>query len=234
VSCAATGLCVAVDYDGNVVTSTNPTGGAAAWKVTKVDPAGGLQGVSCPSTSSGVAVDINGNVVASTNPAGGASAWKVTHVVGGSSQVGGLSGVSCPSIALCVAVAQNGYVIASTNPAGGGCGVEGGLPGQPCCVRSVLSQQQPLRRGGRQPRCGHLQQPHRGCGGLESDQRGRYQLLAWRVLFWQRPLFCRGRHRRRGHRTTNPVASSTNPDFRFRSDLTVAEPFITIRGCTLD
>ena len=37
VSCPSSGLCVAVDRAGNVVTSTNPTGGAAAWTVTDVD-----------------------------------------------------------------------------------------------------------------------------------------------------------------------------------------------------
>jgi hypothetical protein len=37
VSCPSTSLCVAVDGAGNVVTSTNPTGGGAAWTVTDVD-----------------------------------------------------------------------------------------------------------------------------------------------------------------------------------------------------
>ena len=49
VSCPSVNFCVAVDDSGNVVTSTNPTGGAAAWTVTNV---GGydLTGVSCPSS----------------------------------------------------------------------------------------------------------------------------------------------------------------------------------------
>jgi hypothetical protein len=37
VSCPSVGLCVAVDQVGDVVTSNNPAGGAAAWTVTHVD-----------------------------------------------------------------------------------------------------------------------------------------------------------------------------------------------------
>ena len=37
VSCPSSGLCVAVDGAGDVVTSTNPTGGASAWTVTDVE-----------------------------------------------------------------------------------------------------------------------------------------------------------------------------------------------------
>ena len=33
VSCPSATLCVAVDNDGNAITSTNPTGGAGAWTV---------------------------------------------------------------------------------------------------------------------------------------------------------------------------------------------------------
>src|SRR5919198_4752230 len=64
VSCPSTSLCVAVDYSGgNVVTSTNPAGGAAAWTVTNVDGSPRLQSsgvrlsaVSCQTNSLCVAV----------------------------------------------------------------------------------------------------------------------------------------------------------------------------------
>jgi Big-like domain-containing protein len=65
VSCPS-GLCVAVDRSGNVVTSSNPTGGAAAWTVTNVDGTNILKGVSCPSSGLCVAVDEGGNVVTGT------------------------------------------------------------------------------------------------------------------------------------------------------------------------
>ena len=62
-SCPSSGLCVAVDNRGNLVTSSNPTGGAAAWTVTDVDGSNGLDGVSCPSSGLCVAVDQSGDVV---------------------------------------------------------------------------------------------------------------------------------------------------------------------------
>src|ERR1700674_5378090 len=93
-------LLAAVDYVGNVVTSSNPTGGAAAWTVTHVDGTNPLTGVSCPSSGLCAAVDTVGNVVTSSNPTGGAGAWTVTPVDG----TNPLTGVSCPSSGLCVAV----------------------------------------------------------------------------------------------------------------------------------
>src|SRR6266852_2592623 len=52
VSCPASTLCVAVDAHGNMVTSSNPTGGAVAWTQTNVDGSdyydSWLVGVSCP------------------------------------------------------------------------------------------------------------------------------------------------------------------------------------------
>jgi hypothetical protein len=112
VSCAGIGLCVVVDVNGNVVTSSNPLGGATAWTLTNVDGGNELRDVSCPNVSLCVAVDAdgNGNAVTSTDPTGGASAWTVAHVDG--SNV--LNGVSCPSSTLCVAVDAIGNVIIGT------------------------------------------------------------------------------------------------------------------------
>jgi hypothetical protein len=115
VSCPSSGLCVAVDLDGDVVTSTNPTGGATAWKVTHVDGTNELSGVSCPSSGLCVAVDQGGNVVTSTNPTAATPTWTVTKVESTDWQYG----VSCPSSGLCVAVDSDGNVVTSTNPTGG-------------------------------------------------------------------------------------------------------------------
>ena len=69
VSCPATNLCVAVDDSGDALVSTSPTGGAAAWKPSAVDPSGGgLSGVSCPSVNLCVAVDWTGRVVLGMAP----------------------------------------------------------------------------------------------------------------------------------------------------------------------
>ena len=67
-------------------TTSNPTGGTAAWTATDIDSRfstgllGGMSGVSCPSTSLCVAVDPNGNVLTSTRPSGGARAWTTTNL----------------------------------------------------------------------------------------------------------------------------------------------------------
>jgi hypothetical protein len=63
VSCPSSGVCIAVDVAGNVVISSNPTGGAAAWTVTDVDGYNPLRGASCTSSGLCVAVDEEGNVV---------------------------------------------------------------------------------------------------------------------------------------------------------------------------
>jgi hypothetical protein len=120
VSCPSATLCVATDTVGDVLTSTDPTGGAGAWTVTPV-VSGSLSGISCPSVSLCVASDTVGNVLTSTDPTGGAGAWTVTPVV-----LGSLSGISCPSDSLCVAVVGTitgvgvaGGIVSSTDPTGG-------------------------------------------------------------------------------------------------------------------
>jgi hypothetical protein len=125
-------LCAAVDgASGDVVTSTDPTGGPGAWTVTNIDShAGnifGLSGVSCASPALCVAVEVAGsdpargagNVFASTNPTGGAGAWTLIPNVGSNAGFDGPSGVSCPSASLCVAVDNVGNVLTSTDPTGG-------------------------------------------------------------------------------------------------------------------
>lgn len=112
VSCPSESLCVAGGR--NVVTSTNPTGGAAAWTSTQVYEFN-LSAISCPSASLCVGVDQQGNVVTSTNPTGGTGAWTVTHVDAGNF----FNAISCPSASLCVGVDGSGNAVTSTNPTGG-------------------------------------------------------------------------------------------------------------------
>jgi hypothetical protein len=118
VACPTTRLCVAVSNDGNVDTSTNPTGNNLAWRLgdahvtAKGD--GGLTGVSCPSPSLCVAVDSFGDVLTSRNPTGGARAWKRGQV-----DINFLESLSCPSVHLCVAVDNGGNAVVSRNPAAG-------------------------------------------------------------------------------------------------------------------
>jgi hypothetical protein len=112
VSCGASSLCVAGDEHGNVITSTNPNGGAAAWHVANIDGSNFVRGLSCATASFCVAVDGAGIAVASTDPTGGAAKWAPTTIDSGKV----LLGVSCPSASLCVAVDNAGNAIDSTDP----------------------------------------------------------------------------------------------------------------------
>jgi hypothetical protein len=120
VSCPSSSLCVAVDRDGNVVTSTDPGNSAAAtWTVKNIDANNELTGVSCVSSALCVAVDYGGDVLTSTDPDRGAAAtWRLKHVRGAAA----LESISCPSSSLCVAVGSGyyqrtkGLVLTSTDP----------------------------------------------------------------------------------------------------------------------
>ncbi len=113
VSCPGTTLCVAGDGAGNVLTSTNPTGGAGTWTVSNLSGKG-LGGVSCASGSLCVATSsgLGGTIFTSTNPTGGSAAWTSANIDGSNP----MGGVSCPSSALCVAVDGSGNAVTSTNP----------------------------------------------------------------------------------------------------------------------
>ncbi|MGO9899587.1 MAG: hypothetical protein ACLP0J_07810 [Solirubrobacteraceae bacterium] len=119
VSCPTTKLCVAVDAanPGNVLTTINPTGGAAAWTMIKKVGAV-LNSVSCASSSFCVAAGTNTYV--STNPASPAASWRATGVQAGG---GTFSGIACPSLSLCAAVGfgntSTGLATTSTTPRGG-------------------------------------------------------------------------------------------------------------------
>jgi hypothetical protein len=113
-SCPDSDLCVAVTFTGDVLTSTDPTGGPSAWAVSDVDGAVGIDAVSCPGTDLCVAVDGEGDVLTSTDPgASGVGTWIITSV--------GWSGVSisCQSVSLCVAGDEQGDIYLSTDPTGG-------------------------------------------------------------------------------------------------------------------
>lgn len=119
VSCPTPGLCVGASFEGDVYSSTDPSGPATAWKVVPLtadnEPNIHMGGISCPTTSFCAAVGYGGKVVTSTNPTGERAAWTVTELA----TPYDLRGVSCSSPALCVAVGNEGSVLVSTNPTGG-------------------------------------------------------------------------------------------------------------------
>lgn len=120
-SCPSVSFCVAGDWEGDVVTSTDPTGGSSAWTASYVDPdeegvhGGSIQApvsnISCASTSLCAASDGTGGLVTSSNPAGGTSAWQRSRAVPatGGQGGGGFWSLSCPSAWLCAALYRSSW-----------------------------------------------------------------------------------------------------------------------------
>lgn len=111
-ACPSSSLCVGVDVNGALLSSTDPSAGAATWTVTRL-PYRLSDALSCPSALRCVAIADNGSVVTSGQPAGGTSAWAADQLTSA------LRVVSCPSVSLCVAIDVNGHVITSADPTGG-------------------------------------------------------------------------------------------------------------------
>ena len=117
VSCPSVSFCAAADDDGNVMTSTDPTGGTSKWTPpADIDANFPLAGIACPSSGFCVAIDVYGQVLTSTNPAGGAGAWSAPADVDGTTR---LQSVSCAGTGLCVIGDSAGHLLASTDPGGG-------------------------------------------------------------------------------------------------------------------
>lgn len=112
VSCPSASLCVEVDEEGRILTSSNPTNGEWSNPVSS----GGyfLAAVSCPTTSFCAIAEPNGRLITSTDPTGGAQAWSTTDIDGNAD----LRDVSCTSASFCAAVDWAGNVLTSTNPTG--------------------------------------------------------------------------------------------------------------------
>jgi hypothetical protein len=115
VSCPTPDLCVASGYDGEVLTSSAPTGAASTWTANDIDGSTPLLGISCPTVTLCVAFDQDGDVLTSTDPRNASSPWTVTNVDGTTP----LTELSCPTDGLCAAVDDQGDVITSTDPTGG-------------------------------------------------------------------------------------------------------------------
>ncbi len=118
-ACSSPSFCVGIDSAGNVLTSTDPSGGAAGWSApVNIDyPLNYLISVACapPSGSLCVAIDASGDILTSTDPAGGAKAWSNAK----SSDTSGPRSVACPSDSLCLISDEDGNILYSTDPAGG-------------------------------------------------------------------------------------------------------------------
>jgi hypothetical protein len=115
VSCSSESLCVAVDRQGDALTTTDPTASSPSWSAAPLDAGQPLNAVSCAPNGPCVAVDGHGHAFVSSGS--GASAWSPPASIDGSAA---LTGVSCPTASLCVSVDEEGNVLTSTNPGSGG------------------------------------------------------------------------------------------------------------------
>jgi hypothetical protein len=116
VSCASTGVCVAVDQSGHVFSSRAPARRLADWRSATLRSDGTvavLTGVSCAAPSVCVATDRAGDLFTTSHPLGGAGAWKRVRL-----GVADLAAIACPSRRLCVAGGASGSVLISDDPSG--------------------------------------------------------------------------------------------------------------------
>ncbi len=111
VSCASESQCVAVDSQGNVLSTPDPTASHPSWSVVAKDEGKPLDAVSCVEGGPCIAVDNRGDVLVGSGS--GASSWSPpTPIDSGRA----LTGVSCASTSLCVAVNEEGDVLSSPSP----------------------------------------------------------------------------------------------------------------------
>ncbi len=117
VSCASESLCVAVDRQGNILSTPNSTVSHPSWSIVAKDEGKPLDAVSCAQGGPCIAVDDRGDALVDSGP--GASAWSPPAPIDSGSP---LTGVSCASASLCVAVDEAGDVSTSSSPGTGSSG----------------------------------------------------------------------------------------------------------------
>jgi hypothetical protein len=122
-SCSSRALCVAIDYAGRIVSSTDPAASQPTWDVpsaTALTSDYRFQ-LSCPTRSRCVGMAIpeatcfpcgypDDTLVTSTSPGSGPQAWTISP----SQVLSYVQGLSCPSSKLCVAVGSS--VFTTTHP----------------------------------------------------------------------------------------------------------------------
>lgn len=127
ISCPTASRCVATGAGNTVVSSDDPTAGAAGWNFATVgsgeqgpyfSPSRQIRAVDCPALGFCVGVSYEGLIYTSTSPTAGAGAWAGTDLTPEGPNIH-MYGVACPAVDLCVASATGGKILTSTNPAGG-------------------------------------------------------------------------------------------------------------------
>jgi hypothetical protein len=108
VSCPSAHLCVAGDGRGEVLTSTDPTGGPAAWHIGgQIGQKTSLHALSCPTTTMCVAINESEEALVSVDPTGGPSAWSATPLAPLAPGTYYPTGLACASARLCLVVAPD-------------------------------------------------------------------------------------------------------------------------------
>ncbi len=121
-SCPSAGFCAVGTVTGNILTTTRPTGPAAAWSSVHIDDIVSNTfvnqlAVSCAGPTLCVAFDLAGRVFSSTDPAASEPTWTSPHAVDTDPVDPAVQTVSCPSTHLCVALGSNSTEFTSTDPA---------------------------------------------------------------------------------------------------------------------
>lgn len=137
ISCASASLCVALvpsgsvssiqqeSATGNVIVSTNPSGGSSAWSQVQIDSRLGdecgkygpwdgcgnsLTGVACPSAKLCVVTDELGEVLSSRDPGNPSpDAWSQNEGLSAGPVANEWDALACPSDRLCVAICPIGF-----------------------------------------------------------------------------------------------------------------------------
>jgi hypothetical protein len=113
VSCASESLCVAVDREGDALSTVDPTASPSAWAAAAIDPGESLNAISC--SPGGPCVAVDGRGYAFVSQESGRSPWSPSSIDIGRA----LTGVSCPTASLCVAVDESGNLLATGSPGSG-------------------------------------------------------------------------------------------------------------------
>jgi hypothetical protein len=126
ISCPSVSFCIAMDTAGSVLTTTDPTAGAAAWISTKLDTPYAVESLSCPSVSLCVAGDDGGDILVSPDPENGARTWSIAKIDSAPCPAyfchvaRALISIACPAVSMCVTGDWAGHLFYSTDPTGGG------------------------------------------------------------------------------------------------------------------
>jgi hypothetical protein len=112
IACPTLTLCVVTRLDGTIATSSDPTGGTAAWPVTMIDANHSLNGVFCSTEPRCFMTDSANIVFTSSDPTGGRGAWTR------STATPAFQGGACAGSSLCVS-AGFGEIASTTAPDAG-------------------------------------------------------------------------------------------------------------------